>query len=348
MNKILLTEVLSNNNSKIPVWFMRQAGRYMGEYLKERGKHKSFFDMCLDSEAVKKITLQPLERFDIDAAIIFSDILIIPFALGLDINFIKGEGPVFSEKNLEDRIIKLEKEEINKNVYEKVYEGIRKTKEEIDLNFKDKALIGFAGSPFTIMCYIMEGKGSRDFNDVKQYYFNNKKKFVYLQNIIKKETIRYLKGKIDSGVEVIKLFDSWSGVLAEEEFEELVIKPTIEIKEALKEYNKNIIINAFPKGSGVKYKRFVEEVKPDIISIDHTMPKEWVRDNLQHLSVIQGNLDNTILAAENSDMEKIVNDILNVFSKGRFIFNLGHGILPCTNVKKVENLITLIKKYDRK
>ena len=347
MKKILIEEIKNSPQKYIPVWFMRQAGRYLQEYRNEKKKHKSFLEMCLNSDSMREITIQPLKRFNLDAAIIFSDILIVPYAMGLNLEFVKEVGPVFLEKSMSERISKIEEMKNTTSVYNKVYEGIRKVKEEMDNEYKDKAIIGFAGSPFTVACYAIQGKGSRDFNEVKKFYFNNKVKFLNVIDIIKKETIKYLKGQIDKGVEIIKLFDSWAGILAEEEFNELVIKVTEDIVNELRNYKKEVIINTFPRGAGVKYKDFVEIVKPEIIAIDHTVPKEWARDNLQGNSVIQGNIDNVIISSEVDDLKDRVNKILDIFSKGKYIFNLGHGVLPETKTKRIEQIIKIVKSYDR-
>jgi len=347
MKKLLIEEVRNKKPNSIPIWFMRQAGRYLKEYREEKEKHESFLSMCLNSDSMKEITLQPLRRFNLDAAIIFSDILIVPFAMGLELNFIKGEGPVFLE-NYEKRMEKIQKGIDTSSIYKKVYEGIEKVRKEIEIKHKDKAIIGFAGSPFTVACYVIQGRGSRDFNEVRKLYFNEREKFIKIIELITEETKRYLKGQIDRGVEVVKLFDSWAGILEEEEFEELVIRPTQNIVEELRDYKKDIIINTFPKGVGVKYEDFVKKVKTDIIAIDHTVPIEWAKEKLQKSATIQGNLDNVILTTKYPDMKKKVIKILDTFSKGRFIFNMGHGMLPESRVEKVEELISIVKEYERK
>ena len=307
MKKLFIEEVHNKQPLSIPIWFMRQAGRYLPEYREEKEKHDSFLSMCLNSDSMKEITVQPLRRFNIDAAIIFSDILIVPYAMGLKLEFIKGEGPVFLESQ-EKRIYKLQKGIDTSSIYKKVYK-------EIEINYPDKAIIGFAGSPFTVACYVIQGRGSRDFSDVRKLYFNEKEKFLQVMEGIKKETIKYLKGQIEKGVEVIKLFDSWAGILAEEEFEELVIKPTQNIVEELKDYKKDIIINTFPRGAGVKYENFIKKVKTDIIAIDHTIPIEWAKEKLQKIATIQGNLDNVIITTQSSDMRRKVIKILDTFQK---------------------------------
>jgi uroporphyrinogen decarboxylase len=346
MKKLLIEEVLNKQPNSIPIWFMRQAGRYLKEYREEKEKHECFLSMCLNSDSMKEITLQPLRRFNLDAAIIFSDILIVPFAMGLELNFIKGEGPVFLE-NYEKRIEKLQKGIDTSSIYKKVYEGIEKLRKEIEIKHQEKAIIGFAGSPFTVACYVIQGRGSRDFNEVRKLYFNEREKFIKIIELITEETKKYLKGQIDQGVEVVKLFDSWAGILAEEEFEELVIRPTRNIVEELRDYKKDIIINTFPRGAGVKYEDFIKKVETDIIAIDHTVPIEWAKEKLQKSATIQGNLDNVILTTQSFDLKRKVIKILDTFSKGRFIFNMGHGMLPESRVEEVEKLISIIKEYER-
>ncbi|WP_236870092.1 uroporphyrinogen decarboxylase [Candidatus Bandiella numerosa] len=346
MKKLLIEEVRNKQPNSIPIWFMRQAGRYLKEYREEKEKHECFLSMCLNSDLMKEITLQPLRRFNLDAAIIFSDILIVPFAMGLELNFIKGEGPVFLE-NYEKRIEKLQKGIDTSSIYKKVYEGIEKVRKEIEIKHQEKAIIGFAGSPFTVACYVIQGRGSRDFNEVRKLYFNEREKFIKIIELITEETKKYLKGQIDQGVEVVKLFDSWAGILAEEEFEELVIRPTRNIVEELRDYKKDIIINTFPRGAGVKYEDFVKKVETDIIAIDHTVPIEWAKEKLQKSATIQGNLDNVILTTQSFDLKRKVIKILDTFSKGRFIFNMGHGMLPESRVEEVEKLISVVKEYER-
>jgi uroporphyrinogen decarboxylase len=181
MKKLIIEEVRNKQPRSIPIWFMRQAGRYLKEYREEKEKHESFLSMCLNSDSMKEITLQPLRRFNLDAAIIFSDILIVPFAMGLELNFIKGEGPVFLE-NYEKRMEKIQKGIDTSSIYKKVYEGIEKVRKEIEIKHQEKAIIGFAGSPFTVACYVIQGRGSRDFNEVRKLYFNEKDKSNYKRN----------------------------------------------------------------------------------------------------------------------------------------------------------------------
>ncbi len=347
-NKIIINEIYGNNiKGQIPIWFMRQAGRYLPEYRELKNKHPSFIDMCLTPSSVKEITLQPLKRFNFDAAILFSDILIIPYSMGLALEFKTNIGPVFNETSQEKRVNTIIEGNINRKNIDLVLDGVKRIKSNLEENYNDKSLIGFCGSPFTVACYVINGMGSKDYNDVRKYYFDNKNKFLTLIDRITSLSIDYLKKQIDSGAEIIKIFDSWAGVLAEEEYEKLVIKPNKIIIQEIKNYNKNIPIIAFPKGSGVKYNNFIEKTDVDVIAIDHTVPKLWARDNLQKKCAIQGNLDNVVLTSEVCDIKNKVLDILNVFSKGRFIFNLGHGVLQNSIIEKVYEVVKIVKNYER-
>ena len=339
----MIEEKLTKGSKKIPIWFMRQAGRYMEEYRNIRNKEKSFLDLCLKPDLMTEITLQPINKFDFDAAIIFSDILILPYSLGLDLEFIEKVGPVFKETSLDKRLNKLGRKK--EGILEKVYEGIKIIKEE--LKGSNKSLIGFAGSPYTVSCYIIEGRGKTDFHNVRKYFYENREGFKKLIEYITEETIEHLKKQIDSGVDTVKLFDSWAGNLSDSDFHEYVIKPNKKIAEEIRNYKKDITIIAFPKGAGEKNKDFIENVDIDVLAIDHTVNKKWASENLQNKVAIQGNLDNAILTAENPDIKGEVLKVLKEFGKGKFIFNLGHGILPESKIKNVQEVINIVRSYDR-
>ena len=348
MHYDLLKKELSENvsNKAVPIWFMRQAGRYMKEYMHIRQKN-SFLDMCLDSEIIRKITLQPIHKFDLDAAIIFSDILILPFALGLELEFKKDVGPVFIKDDVEKRVNTILSRKLNSTITNFIFEGIRKVKKDLSLSYAGKSLIGFAGSPFTVACYIISGKGSKNFDNVRKYLYENKEKFQKLIDALTDETIIYLRGQAENGADILKLFDSWAGILAEEEFKKYVVEPNKRIIREIKAWKKNTSFICFPRGIGEKYKYFVENVATDVISIDHTISNIWARDNLQKKVVVQGNLDNAILTARGADIKKEVNKILSIFSSGKFVFNLRHGILPNTPICNIEEVIKTVRNYDR-
>ena len=346
MRKLIVEEVKSKQKIT-PIWFMRQAGRYLKEYRELRNTSTSFIELCLNSDLMKEITLQPVRKFNVDAAIIFSDILIVPYAMGLNVEFVSGHGPLFSERILENRLSILMSHRSLSPTYSKVFAGIKKVLHELILCYPGKTLIGFAGSPFTVLCYLIEGAYSKDFINVKKLYFNDKKKFQRILHHVLAATLVYLKGQIDAGVDLIKLFDSWAGILSEDEFEELVIQPNKFIVEELKAYKASIIVSAFPRGAGVKYRSFIEKVGADIIGIDHTVPLTWARDHLQSVATVQGNLDNVLVSSDTTFLRSRVLKVLRILSKGKFIFNLGHGVLPDTKITNIKEIIDIVKNYER-
>lgn len=342
MNKIFN---IINNKEKVsnpPIWIMRQAGRYLPEYRELRANVNGFLDLCYNSKMACEVTLQPIRRFNFDAAIIFSDILVIPDALGLKVDFVKNEGPVLQKVSTQRD---LEKLDVNKVVshLQPVFETLRLTKKELSA---DKTLIGFSGSPFTMACYMIEGGSSKNFDLVRKTAIKNPEFFANLIDILTKSVVIYLREQIKAGADVVKLFDSWAGILPESEFQKWVIEPTKKIVAQIRaEFSQTPII-CFPRGAAVLYKKFVQEVKPDVIAIDQNLPKKWAQENLQKELgvVIQGNLDNQLLAyGSKVEIEKEVREILETFGKDRFIFNLGHGILPETPIENVELVLRIVR-----
>lgn len=338
-----LTAVLNKKNSLTPIWLMRQAGRYLPEYKALRKNYSSFIEFCLTPEAALEATIQPLKRFDLDAAIIFSDILIVPHALGAKVEFKESEGPILTPfremRDLDNS------EDFKLEIFDKVGIAIKFAKKEIDISYKEKTLIGFAGSPWTVCCYMVEGKGSKDFSTVKKFAYTDRETFNKLINLVTKTTIEYLKYQIESGAEVIQLFDSWAYMLSENEFLRWVIEPTKMIVSSLKAAFPNIPIIGFPKGVGVMYERYAKQTGVDAVSIDQGVPLDWAANVLQKISVVQGNLDNAVLFGDKDRIKQDTQNILDKLSSHPFIFNLGHGILPETPIQNVEYLVNLVKEY---
>ena len=343
MNKILNIIHKKEKPSSQPIWIMRQAGRYLPEYREIRKDVKNFLDLCYNSKLASEVTLQPIKRFDFDAAIIFSDILVIPDALGLKVDFIKNEGPVL-QKVVDEK--DLEKLDINKIVshLQPVFETLRLTKKELS---KDKTLIGFSGSPFTMACYMIEGGSSKNFDLVRKTAIKNPQFFAKLIDILTQSVVIYLREQINAGADVVKLFDSWAGILPESEFQKWVIEPTKKIVAQIRQEFPQTPIICFPRGAGVLYKNFVQEVRPDVVAVDQNLPKLWVKENLQKELgvVIQGNLDNQLLAyGSKVEIEKETREILKVFGEYPFIFNLGHGILQETPIENVELVVKIVRE----
>ncbi len=350
-----LVSAFYNNNinaKKIPVWFMRQAGRYLPEYLELRKDFSSFIDFCLNSKAAVKVTLQPIERFDIDAAIIFSDILIIPFALGLNVVFEPNLGPKLPKLGIDYNLADLN---LSSNRYtetfSKVMETVGSLKSEIDSRFPDKTLIGFSGSPWTVACYMIQGSNNKDFFEARALAYSDPNSMQNLIDILVESTIEYLSQQIINGAEVIKLFDSWAGLLSKKLFLQFVIEPTKIIVSELKKKFPHVPIIGFPRGAGIMYKQYLIDTGVDCVAIDHTIPLEWAATELQPYGAVQGNLDNIILTTSNKDL--ILTEVNNIVEtlfinspNRKFIFNLGHGCLPQTNIESLEMVISLLRSYN--
>jgi uroporphyrinogen decarboxylase len=339
MNKIII-DALKGNSRKTPIWLMRQAGRYLPEYKIIREKAGSFLNLCYSPADAAEVTMQPIRRFGFDGAIIFSDILVIPHSLGLELDFVQGEGPQleritnFSElKNLK----------ISKNnwQFENVWNTVSNVKNELA---NDKTLIGFAGSPWTVATYILEGKGKTDFAFCKNAVENDSKFVMDLLDILTEQTVNYLMGQIDAGAEVIQIFDTWAGLLnSYENRDDFIINPTKKIILEIRNKHPNIPIICFPKG--INYlENYIEKIKPNGVSIGSDVSMEFAK-KLQKLATIQGNLDPQILITDKDKIKIAAENILENLAGKNFIFNLGHGILPETPIENVEFLVDLVRGY---
>lgn len=324
-----------------PIWVMRQAGRYLPEYLEVRKNVSNFLDLCYNPILASEVTLQPIRRFGFNGAIIFSDILVIPDALGIDVKFVKNEGPKLQKIDENFDLNQLDKSKIKTHL-KPVFEALEMTKSKLDTN---TSLIGFSGSPFTLACYMIEGGGSKNFDQTRRILNKNPEFFFNLIELLGDVIVDYLSLKIKSGADIVKLFDSWAGILPAGDVQKWVINPAIKIVNKLKEKHPNTPIICFPKGIGVNYTSFAKQVNCDVIAIDQTLDKKWVRDNLQSQNkIIQGNLDNYLLAfGSQDDIKKEVNEILETYSSKPFIFNLGHGILPQTPVENLQMVVDLVR-----
>lgn len=325
-----------------PIWIMRQAGRYLPEYLETRSKINNFLDLCYNPKLATEVTLQPIRRFDFDSAIIFSDILVIPDALGIKVDFIKNHGPKLAKFDILNDLLKLNINNI-KNHLKPVFEAISLTRQNLN---QEKDLIGFCGAPFTLACYILEGGGSKNFDIVKEISYKYPQQFSQLIDILTNSAIEFLSYQIQAGVDVIKIFDSWAGILTTNQINEWVIKPAKKIVNYFYENYPQIPIIYFPKSIGVNYENFAKEVDSHGLAIDQTLDKKWVSQVLQKNlnKIIQGNLDNHLLAfGTKKQIADETIEILKTFGEKPFIFNLGHGILPQTPIENVEYLLKIIR-----
>lgn len=340
MKKELL-DVFKKQNSQTPIWIMRQAGRYLPEYRKVRESFPDFIEFCLTPEAACEVTIQPLKRFDLDAAILFSDILIIPYALGLNVKFKKDHGPIVEQIKNEDDLKKLS---LNREVFKKVGKSVSLIKNELDKSYINKTLIGFAGAPWTVATYIIEGGGSKEFLDTKMFSLTHEKTFDKLIEIITDATIEYLSFQIEAGAEVVKIFDSWSGVLNLRQFKKYVVYPTQKIVRSLNIKFPNIKIIGFPRRAGFYLNDFANDVPVNGIAIDQFTPMDWALKNCNG-KILQGNMDNFTMLG---NKKEITNEVKNIFEKvgnKHFIFNLGHGILPQTPIDNMHHLVEQVRKY---
>lgn len=342
MPKKLLKTFEGKSFRSPPIWLMRQAGRYLPEYQELRKKAGSFLNLCYNSDLAYEATMQPIRRFQLDGAILFSDILVIPHSLGFALNFIEGKGPIFENFTVE----KLTK--IKKDLYlkEKVFDHLQsifKTLTKLRKTLPEEtSLIGFCGAPWTVATYLITGKSSQDQITARTFAFQNPEIFEDLLNILTRITSFYLIEQIKAGAEIIQIFDSWSGVLDEEAFENYCIYPVAKIVETVKKEFPNIPIIAFPKGSGYFYETFAEKTNVNALSLDWTYPLEKAK-NLSEKTIIQGNLDPLRLLSGGEFLQKSTKKIIETFKEKPFIFNLGHGILPETPISHVEELIHLVR-----
>jgi len=326
--------IINKKASYTPIWFMRQAGRYLPEFREIRKKNLNFIKLCLNPDLVKEITLQPLKRFDIDAVIIFSDILMIPYGLGQEVVFKKGIGPILGELNL-DNIINTDPENFVKKLFP-VYEGIRKVKSELI----DKDLIGFVGAQWTLLLYMLNKESTKnnfDFDKINKDKVLVKK----LLKTIEEVTCLHIDKQIESGANVIQIFDSWAGLLPVKELPIYCYIPILKIVEHVK--SKNVPVICFPKGIGDNYIDFCNTVKPDCISIDYDVDPLWIKEKVNGIPV-QGGLDPKILLEEKEVIKKNAEKYLNIFKNYPYIFNLGHGVLPETKPEIIEYIIKIARE----
>ena len=329
--------IINKKSSLLPVWFMRQAGRYLPEFREIRQQNQDFIKLCCDVNLVKEITLQPIKRFDLDAAIIFSDILMVPFGLGQNVKFKKNYGPSLEELDL-DKILNCKEETFTKKL-KPVYEAISSVKK----NLNNKSCIGFVGAPWTILVYMINKKSPKqDFN------FENliKDEYIILKLFekIKKMISIHIRKQIEAGADIIQIFDSWAGLIPEKNLKKYCYEPNFFIKDSLKKTKVPLIF--FPKGIKKNYLNFCDEVKPDCINIDPDIDPEWAKKNFNQIP-IQGGLDPKTLLKDEDTVKKEVKNYINIFSDYPYIFNLGHGVLPQTKVETVK-LITEIVQGKRK
>ncbi len=336
--KPLLAVLTGEKASRKPIWLMRQAGRYLPEYRALRADKGGFLALVYDPDAAAEITLQPIRRFGFDGAILFSDILIVPHALGQDLVFEAGEGPRLSPALVEADLETLAPEPER---LEPIYRTVEKVKAALP---PETTLLGFAGSPWTVATYMVAGRGSKEQGEARRLAYRDPERFDAIVERLRETTVDYLSGQIRAGVEAVQLFDSWSGSLAPAQFERWVVAPTARIVAALKERHPEVPVIGFPKGAGGKVGAYARETGVDAIGLDETVDPAWAARQLPEGLPVQGNLDPLALIAGGAALEDAVARIISAFEGRPHVFNLGHGILPDTPVANVERLLALVRR----
>ncbi len=330
-----INRIIRNKETKInPIWIMRQAGRYLPEFRKIRADNKDFIKLCLDVDLSSKITLQPLKRFEMDAAIIFSDILMLPYGLNQKVEFKKNLGPILEELDI-SKLSSYDEVDFVERIYP-VYKAINKVSK--DNLLKDKNMIGFVGAPWTLLVYILNRQSPK--RNLKKDFFSDQFLINRILDILDKFLKIHIKNQVENGANIIQIFDSWAGLLDEKDLPNYVFIPTLNLVNYVKSLGVPVI--CFPRGIS-NYKNFCEIVNPDVISIDYDVDPTKV---VKELNIpIQGGLDPKILLTEKENLKKEAEKYLNIFKDHPYIFNLGHGVLPETNPDMVEYLVKTVKNF---
>jgi uroporphyrinogen decarboxylase len=335
-------EVLSGRRQPVPpIWMMRQAGRYLPEYREVRAKAGGFLNLCFTPELAAEVTLQPIRRFGFGAAIIFSDILVIPYALGREVRFEVGEGPRLKPLDTPDQAEALgARADFGK--LKPVYEALRRVRRELDPKI---ALIGFCGAPWTVATYMVAGRGTPDQGPARIMAYRDPQAFTKIIDVLVESSIQYLLGQLDAGADVLQIFDSWAGVLPPREFVRWSIEPTRRIVGGVRQKAPDAKIIGFPRGAGALLPQYVESTDVDAVSIDSAAEPSLIRDRVQNRVAVQGNLDPLALIAGAAALDQAVDDVLANFGQGRLIFNLGHGIQPDTPIAHVDQMLKRVRAY---
>lgn len=339
MPGILLDTLNGKPGRQVPLWLMRQAGRYLPEYRALRAEKGGFLALAYDSEAAAEITLQPIRRFGFDGAILFSDILVIPHAMGQDLWFEAGEGPRLAPPLIDGAWSALE---AMPQRLDPIYGTVRRCR---DLLGPETTMLGFAGSPWTVATYMVAGQGSKDHHQTRELAYSDPAAFASLIEAIERATIDYLIGQIDAGVEAVQLFDSWAGSLAPDQYERWVIAPNARLASALHAARPGVPVIGFPKGSGEKLAAYARETGVDAVGIDETLDPRWVMDTLPAGLPVQGNLDPLLLMAGGQALLDRTETILRAFAGRPHVFNLGHGIGQHTPIAHVEQLVAAVRAW---
>ena len=323
-----------------PIWFMRQAGRHLPEYLKLRKKSLGFLDFCFNYKSIIESTLQPIVRYDLDCAIVFSDILVIPYILNQKIEFIEGSGPILDPLQLtKDLNLKIN---INKKRrLENTYSAIAKIRKKLN---KNKVLIGFCGGPWTVACYMIDGSSKTNFFKARELVNKDKVYLLMLLDEIVDVSVSHLEKQYLSGCDTLMIFESWAGLVPNNRLDEILYNPIKKIIMKLREKKIDAPIICFPKGLKKEIINYSREVKPDVLSVDHDIDIGWVIKNLEEDKILQGNINPNTLLQGGKPLEREIFKLKEIVKERKHIFNLGHGVLPETPVENVVKAIELIRE----
>ena len=337
MPGLLLDTLRGSAGSRRPVWLMRQAGRYLPEYRDLRAEKGGFLELVYDSEAAAEITLQPIRRFGFDGAILFSDILIVPYAMGQDLAFLAGEGPQLAPRLVDVALAALH---AAPERLQPIYRTVSLVRDELG---SETTLLGFAGSPWTVATYMVAGEGSRDQHLARALAYRDPGAFQAIVDAIAAVTVDYLSGQIAAGAEAVQLFDSWAGSLAPDQFERWVVAPNSSIADAIRKRHPGVPVIGFPKGAGSKLAAYARETGVDALGLDETIDPLWAMRELPAGLPVQGNLDPLLLLAGGDALERRARWILDAFAGRPHVFNLGHGIDKETPIAHVERLLEIVR-----
>jgi uroporphyrinogen decarboxylase len=339
-DKTILRALAGERQETPPIWMMRQAGRYLPEYRATRAEAGDFLSLCYNSELAAEVTLQPIRRYGFDAAILFADILLLPQALGVDLWFETGEGPRMSTTTTANELAGLRATADIHETLNPIYETVRILSRELP---RETTLIGFAGAPWTVATYMIAGRGTKDQGPAHALKAENHAVFEGILERLTEATIEYLSKQIEAGAEVVKLFDSWAGSLKGEDFVNYALKPAAKITQTLKQRHPGIPVIAFPREAGDGYIGFAKATGADCIAIDNSVSAEWVAQNVQPDSCVQGNLASSHMITGGDDLIQETKRIVNALKGGPHIFNLGHGITPDANPDNVQIMINTVR-----
>lgn len=337
--KLFLNVLDGSHQAVPPVWLMRQAGRYLPEYREVRAKTESILDLCFSPKLAAEVTLQPIQRFHFDAAILFSDILVIPHALGRHVEFVSGEGPRLDPIH-EPSVVAQMRSRVDHDMLAPIYETIERVKEMLP---PQVAFLGFCGGPWTVATYMIAGKGTPDQAPARLFAYRYPEAFSRLIDILVEASANYLTAQLKAGVDAVQIFDTWAGVLPPEEFMRWCIAPTQRIVAAVRREQPGARVIGFPRGAGTMLENYVSALPLNAVGLDWMIDRTFVRNRIQSRMAVQGNLDPLVLVAGGAALDREVDAVLEAFANGPFVFNLGHGILPETPLEHVEQMLKRVR-----